>query len=406
MSYGLIGLGSMGSNLALNISKKQKLHIYNRSYEKVSYTIKKSNFSQNLIGHKDIEKMVAKMEQPRTIITLLPHGKATFDVIDDLVNHLEPDDTIIDSANEHHKAGKFLEKLCNIEEVNFLGVGMSGGSDGALNGPGIMVGGQKEVFEQHEEFLNTFCGNVVHINNDPSSGHYTKMVHNGIEYAMLQGISDMFSYLNQDKEIMKQFINECFYTEVNGFLIENTMKVLHEYNLDEIADVASMNNTGLWCSQVAMENVIPLPLISNGVNGRLYSQYKNIQANQKKNFYIDIESAVKTLKLIYAYSILEGLSLLDIKNIVTKKAQYSWSKGTIIQCEMIQFSREQLNNIIEQNIKDARRVYMQCIHYEISVPVLSNAIDFYDFTHEKKTSISLLMAQRHKFGEHQYTKLT
>tara|TARA_B100001094_G_scaffold330601_1_gene396204 strand:- start:929 stop:2149 length:1221 start_codon:yes stop_codon:yes gene_type:complete len=401
MSYGLIGLGAMGSNLALNISKKQKLYIYDRTYAKVKSTIK-TGTSTNLIGHKTMEDMISKMENPRTIITLLPQGKPTFELINNLVNILDKDDTIIDSANEHYKAGTLLEELCEIEDVNFLGIGMSGGSKGALNGPGIMVGGKEKTFKTQQKYLNSFCENVVHINDDPSSGHYAKMVHNGIEYGMLQGICDIFSYLNQDPEIMKEFLLNCFNSEIDGLLIQNAVDVLNEYNLDDIQDIASMNNTGLWCSQIAMENMIPLPIISNGVNARIYSKYKDNNNEIRTNIDIDTESAVKALEFIYAYSILEGISLLDIKNIERSKAQFSWSKGTIIECKMIEYSRQRLLEKIELNVKSARRVFLQCVFYEIPVPVLSNAIDFYDFTHETKTSISLLMAQRNKFGEHKY----
>ena len=399
MSYGLIGLGTMGSNLALNISKKNKLHVYNRSYDKTKQLMKNDKL-KNIVGYETIESMVENMETPRTIITLLPHGVISFDTIDDTIKYLDPNDTIIDSANEHYKAGNMLENLCEYSNVNFLGVGMSGGAEGALNGPGIMVGGKKETFDKNEEFLNSFCKNVVHINEDPSSGHYTKMVHNGIEYAMLQGLSDIFAYVNQDVEIMKELMNECIHSEIDGFLIHNTINVLHEYNLKHVTDIAEMNNTGLWCSQYALENTIPLPLINNGVSARIYSNYKSNKTTKSKNMLIDINLAVNALKVIFAFSIKEGLGLLDLKQVDYSKGQNAWSKGTIIECNMIRFSKEQLDDIIELNIKGARRVLVQCIFYGISVPVLSNAIDFYDFSHNDKTSINLLMAQRNKFGQH------
>jgi 6-phosphogluconate dehydrogenase len=277
MSYGIIGLGTMGSNLAVNISKKHKIHLYNRTHAKTVKTIKKGN-SDSMIGHDSILNMINHMESPRTIITMLPHGSVNFENIKHTSNLLNSSDTIIDCANEHYIQSFKNSNVCEKNSVNYLGVGMSGGANGALNGPAIMVGGQMHIYEKQKDFLKSFCTNVVYLNSNPDSGHFTKMVHNGIEYSMLQIFADIYGYLNNNKQSMKTFLEkiETNHSDLYGYLGICAKKVLEIYELPNISDKAQMNDTGLWCVQYAYENKLNTPTMHSAVMTR-------ISSNMEKN---------------------------------------------------------------------------------------------------------------------------
>jgi 6-phosphogluconate dehydrogenase len=151
MSIGLIGLGSIGSNLALNIQKKHDVHVYNRSPEKTRTLMKKS---VGIYGHKSVCEMLSKMESPRTIITALPYGTATDTIVSFLSKTMTPGDTIVDCSNEYFETSRHRESMCNGQDIKYLGVGLSGGTRGALNGPCLMIGGQKKVYQDHEDFFS------------------------------------------------------------------------------------------------------------------------------------------------------------------------------------------------------------------------------------------------------------
>ena len=409
MSYGIIGLGKMGSNLALNISNKHKLHLYNRSSAKVDNTIKKGKRG-SMKGHKTILQMTQSMERPRTILTMLPHGETTNEIISHTLKLIEPGDTIIDCANEFYKESSLREKLCDKYQVNYLGTGMSGGASGALNGPAVMVGGRASAFMQQKDYLNAFCKNVVHVNNDADSGHFTKMVHNGIEYVMLQAIADMYAYFNYDYDYTSAVLRRCSSenSEMNGYLTRSAFNVLDNcddmYNMDKIRDVAHMNDTGLWCVEYAYKNGICTPTMHSAVQARIASNFpKNTEAiGQRCNYNIDLDAAYNALRLVYAMSVYEGLMLINHKRIDEKKAQDAWSAATIIECPMIMCSKRKLMGIADESIYKARMFLIECVRNGVPVPSVSAAIQHHDFINQKKTQMNLIMAQRHYFGQHEF----
>lgn len=401
MSYGIIGLGAMGSNLALNISKNHKLHLYNRSKVKVDATIAQGKKGQ-MRGYDTMLQMTQSMESPRTIISMLPHGKVSHTTFKHISRLLDPGDTIIDCANEHYVQSQSNEKLFEHYQVNYLGAGMSGGAKGALNGPALMVGGKTPIYNRQSDFLNSFSANCVHVNDTPDSGHFTKMVHNGVEYVMLQAIADVYAYFNYNDEFMNAVLRRCNNKSsvLYGYLTQSAFNVIDNYDLANVTDIAAMNNTGLWCVNYANAHGLNVPAMTSSVQARTMSKLPKCGYSQRKNTQVDLDAAYQTLQFVFSISILEGLSLIKHKRINVKKAQESWSTKTIIECPMIQCSEEQLNEIADSSIHKSRLLLLECIRNGVPVPSVSAAIGYHDFIHQPHTQMSLIMAQRNYFGQH------
>lgn len=400
MSFGLIGLGKMGANLALNISKKHDLSIYNRSYQKTAHVLTREGTTR-LKGFETIEDFVDSMEAPRTIITMLPNN-VKFDII---LDKLDPGDTLIDCANELYGVSHLKNQECREHEVHYLGVGMSGGAQGALEGPAIMIGGSTEIYYKHKEFLESFSKNSVFISDDSGSGHFTKMVHNGIEYSMLQVIADVYSYVNKDKDMFELLIRTCP-DEVKGYLTKSTLKVLGTYDIDNISDKCDMNSTGLWCSQYALDNSIPLPTMTSSVQQRIWSSSKKRGEYKSYNRRVNIILAKSVLCFVYAMAFHEGLTLVEHQELELERVQQAWSKATIIECPMTKLSKVELGAIMNDNVRNVRKFCIESIASGTSVPVVLNALAYYDFVIQKDSQMSLIMAQRNYFGQHPFIQKT
>ena len=392
MSFGLIGLGKMGANLALNISKNRDLHVYNRTTAK-TFHLCKGNGSR-LNGYSDIETFMENAQTPRNIITMLPNGVD----FDNFLPLMSPGDVIIDCANEHYDVSISKNKRCSEWDVDYLGVGMSGGALGALHGPAVMIGGNEEVWKRNKNFFESFCNNTVYIGSEPDMGHFTKMVHNGIEYSMLQCIADIYSYCNHDNDITREILHGCD----QGYLTETAQEVLKTYSIDNIVDECKMNNTGLWCSQYALEHNIPLTTIHTSVQYRINSCRKS-DFHWKKNKLSqpNIHDARGAIRFVFALAFLEGIALVKDKGIDPYKASQAWSKFTIIRCDMSQFTEKELLLEMYRNVHHIRNIVKRCVHLGINIPVLSAALQYYEFTHTTQTQMSLIMAQRNYFGNHE-----
>jgi 6-phosphogluconate dehydrogenase len=395
MSHGLIGLGAMGANLARNIQKNDKLHVYNRSQDKVNALVYEC---PNIKGHKTILEMISHMDTPRTVITMLPHGEPTQDMINILVRYMSPDDIIVDCSNENHKTSRMRGSICREHSVKYLGSGMSGGAMGALNGPALMVGGPRGAYDHNKDFFKSFCKNVTYMGSGYGDGHYTKMVHNGVEYGMLQGMADVYAYCNQDNDAMSKIMEHLADTDIDGYITNCGVEVLKKYDIHNIADIAEMNNTGLWCSQLGYEYRIPTPVMNSAVNTRITSKYiKAVETNETNNTGFDTGVAANALRFVFAASISEGYDLMKPLVIDKKLITNAWSHGTIIDCPLIRGNYEE---VMDETVEQARAFVLQCTYSGIPCPSVQAALTQYDFTHQSKTSLNFLMAQRNFFGQH------
>lgn len=388
----------MGKNLALNISKDRKLHVYNRTPTKTLQLVENND---NLLGYSTIKDFIDNVERPRTIVTMLPNGVN----FEDMIVHMDQGDTIIDCSNEHYDVSLEKSKYCDEHDIDYLGVGMSGGAQGALHGPAVMIGGKRDVFQKHETFFNEFCNNSVWVGPEADCGHFTKMVHNGIEYSMLQGIADIYSATGHNRHytitILKKF---------DSYLTNTAIEVLNDYNVENIVDECDMNGTGLWCSQYAYKHQLPLTTIHTAVQYRINS--KNNVFDKKKNNYIGVVPSSllsNSLEFVFALAFYEGLYLLEHKGINLERAQKAWSKSTIIESSYTKKSFEELENIMSKNLRDIRCLVYNCSILGLSVPIISASLQYYEFMKKEKSQMSLVSAQRNYFGNHDicfHNKLT
>ena len=396
MSLGLIGLGSIGGNLALNIQKSRELNVCNRSPEKIAAIVKQTS---QVKGYENAEEMVSDMKTPRTIITALPHGEATDTMVKKLSSVLSEGDTIVDCSNEFYRTSRNRGAFCQSKGIEYLGTGLSGGAEGARTGPALMIGGPAHAFEKHEDLFKSFAKSVAYMGQDYGVGHFTKMVHNGVEYGMLQGIADVYTYCNQDEYYMTQVLRDVRGTEVDGYLTQSAMKVLKSYKIHKIADIGHMNNTGLWCSEIGLEYGIPTPTINSAVNTRFTSRHvKALNTCQHLNYAFDPRIGVNALRFVFATSILEGFDLMHTRHVTDDSIVGAWSSGTIIECPMI---AADCRSILEETMDDARILVMYCTSVGIPCPAIQAALAQYDFTHQTSTSMKFIMAQRNYFGQHE-----
>jgi 6-phosphogluconate dehydrogenase len=395
MSHGIIGIGTMGYNLALNLDKKFDMHVFNRSPEKMKELLKCTTKTK---GHESICEMVHSMKKPRTIMTVVPHGEPSNDVIQHLTKTLEPADTIIDCSNEHYNVSHKRADYCSSRNIKYLGAGI-----GALCGPGMMLGGPRSYYDEQKDFLNSFSTNLVYMGPSAGDGHYTKMVHNGIKYGMLQGMADVFAYCDQNIGYMKHVLSVLHDTDVDGTIIRYAHEVLAKYDMNEISDVAEIDGTGIWCTQAGLEMGIPTPIISSAVNARVASQYtRSIETYQKPIPFFDAILAAHALRFLFAMVINEGYDLASSRPIKQKKFKKAWSKGTIIECPMI---TADLSKVIDHTVGDARTFVMHCMRSGVPCPAIQAALTHYDFISQRKTSMNFVMAQRNFFGKHKVIKI-
>lgn len=389
MSIGLNGLGKMGKNLALNISQGRRLHVYNRTPSKMLQLVENTD---NISGYLTTEEFIKNIERPRSVIAMLPNGVG----FDDMIVHMDKGDTILDCANEHYDVSVQKSLYCESHGIEYLGVGMSGGAQGALNGPAVMIGGRSDVFMKHKNFLNSICNNCVWVGPEADCGHFTKMVHNGIEYSMLQCIADIYSATGHNKyytiSVLKKF---------GGYLTNSAIEVFNKYDIEKIVDKCEMNGTGLWCSQYAYKHQLPLTTMHTAVQYRINSNNKLFK--KKKNNYLGVvpsQLLSGSLEFVFALAFYEGLYLLEHKGINIERAQKAWSKSTIIESEFTEKSFEELELIMSKNLRNVRCLVYNCSMLGLSVPIISASLNYYEFMKKDNTQMSLVSAQRNYFGNH------
>ena len=450
----VIGLGYVGLPIALAFARKFSVIGFDLKQERADKLEAAAKPGTIVKGTTSISEMAASLKTPRKIMMLVPAGKPVDDVIQNLLPYLEPDDILIDGGNSFYKDTlKRIEYLHN-KNIHFFGMGVSGGEAGARFGTSMMPGGDKEAYQYLKPILESIAAKVddtpcVAYMGNNAAGHYVKMVHNGIEYAMMQLISEVYDFLirsanstNEDLHVLFKKWNEGV---LQSFLIEVTAEVFktgddsttekNDYLLDKILDVAGAKGTGKWTSQEAMDLALPIPTIDMAVAMRDISVYKDqrIKASQLykqeiKRINIDdvIQDLEKALAFSFIISYVQGLSMIakaseiHSMNIPLPDVIKVWKGGCIIRSALLKnFSNAFTKNPTLENIlldaeiamlmksleESARRIVTLAIDARVPVSAMSSAISYYDAFLSERLPINLVQAQRDFFGAHTYKRI-
>src|SRR5665213_583363 len=334
---GMVGLGVMGRNLVLNMADKGfSAAGYDKDNAKVEALWKESD-KRDIYGAEDVESVIALLKKPRAIMMLVPAGAPVDSVIRDLLPHLDKGDLIIDAGNSHFKDTDLRTSALAAKGIQFLGVGVSGGEEGARHGPSIMPGGTKEAYKRVRALLEAAAAKV---NGEPcvtwlgpgSSGHFVKMVHNGIEYGTMQLISETYDLMKRGMGLNDDEIRDVYTFwnkgELNSYLVEITGQIFAKQDektgkrlIDEILDVAKQKGTGMWTSQSAMELQVPIPTIDLAVSMRDLSVFEKEREQASttyqrpiRRFTGDRDTFIKQLgRALYAGMVItyaQGMALL------------------------------------------------------------------------------------------------
>lgn len=451
---GLIGLAVMGENLVLNMERNGfTVAVYNRTTEKVDNFINSRGKGKNIIGCHSIEELVSSLETPRKIMLMVKAGKPVDDFIQLLISHLEKGDIIIDGGNSHFpdtiRRTKYLEE----KGLMFIGTGVSGGEEGALNGPSIMPGGSPKAWQFVKPIFQSIAAKVEDGTpccdwvGENGAGHFVKMVHNGIEYGDMQLITEAYQImkdlLGMNADEMHQVFKEWNEGELQSYLIEITRDILAFKDedgqplVDKILDTAGQKGTGKWTVIASLDTGSPLTLIGEAVYARSLSALKDdrVEASKiltgpkpkfegnKTAFIEDLRKALYASKLV---SYAQGYVLMKYAakefgwNLNYGGIALMWRGGCIIRSSFLGKIKEafdknpELNNLLldpffKEKILSSqeawRRVVATAVTNGIWIPALSTALNYFDGYRNDRLPANLLQAQRDYFGAHTYERI-
>ncbi|PGT98675.1 MULTISPECIES: NADP-dependent phosphogluconate dehydrogenase [Bacillus cereus group] len=452
---GVVGVGVMGKSLALNFeSKGYSVALYDISKEKVNEIIEE-NRGKNMVGTHMVEEFVNSLESPRKILLMVNAGEITDKAIDSLLPYLDKGDILIDGGNTYFVDTIRRNKRLAEEGINFIGAGVSGGEEGALKGPSIMPGGQKDAYEKVKDMLENISAKV----NDEhccsyigpnGAGHYVKMVHNGIEYGDMQLICEAYFFLKQTLDLTAEEFHEIFAEwnkgELNSYLIEITADIFTKKDeetgkplVDVILDTAGQKGTGKWTSQSALDLGISLPIITESVFARCISALKEERVHASKLLSgpkdkpalgIEkaelIEAVRQGLYMSKICSYAQGFTQLKAAseeydwNLDFGSISMLWRGGCIIRAAFLQNIKEAyekntdlpnllldpyFKEIVESYQGGLRQIISLAVQQGIPVPAFSAAISYYDSYRTATLPANLLQAQRDYFGAHTYKRV-
>ena len=453
-NIGLIGVGVMGENLVMNIeSRGYTVACYDLLLDKTRAFVEGRAKGKNIIGTYSLEEFVNSLEKPRKIMIMIKAGSPVDSVIESLIPLLDKGDILVDGGNSHFpdtiRRCEYLES----KGLLYLGMGVSGGEEGALKGPSLMPGGSKEAWNEVKEIFQAISAKLssgeaccTYIGPD-GAGHFVKMVHNGIEYGDMQLICEAYDLmrklLGMTPDEMHKVFSEWNKGDLDSYLIEITADILAYKDtdgnplVDKIMDRAGQKGTGKWTSIAALDEGVPLTLISEAVYARCLSaikeervnasnKFKSVEPNfvgSKEEFIKDISKALYAAKIIsYAqgYSLMKSAAKTYNWNLNYGGIALTWRGGCIIRSRFLGKINEAYTNNpeLENLMLDAyfkeelekaeasfRKVIAAAVLNGIPVPALSSALAYFDGYKSANLPANLLQAQRDYFGAHTYERV-
>jgi 6-phosphogluconate dehydrogenase len=453
-SFGVIGLAVMGENLALNVERNGfPVSVYNRSRDKTDAFMQKRAGGKNVVPTYTIEEFVASLERPRKILIMVKAGAPVDAVIEQLKPLLDEGDILIDGGNSLFSDTARRAKELEAAKFTFIGMGVSGGEEGALNGPSLMPGGTESAYQYLEPILTRIAAQVqdgacVTYIGPGGAGHYVKMVHNGIEYGDMQLIAEAYDLLKNVVGLNHQQLHQVFSEwnttpELNSYLIEITADIFKKIDPDTglplvevILDAAGQKGTGRWTVTDALEQGIAIPTIIAAVNARIMSSFKGErmsasqqlagptpQFNGNQKAFVDAVRDALYCSKICSYA--QGMALLSAAsktygyNLKLDECARIWKGGCIIRAGFLGkiqsafIENPELPNLLmapefKQTILDRqtawREVVSQAALNGIAVPAFSASLDYFDSYRRDRLPQNLTQAQRDYFGAHTYLR--
>ncbi|WP_067840911.1 NADP-dependent phosphogluconate dehydrogenase [Amphibacillus sediminis] len=455
--FGVIGLAVMGKNLALNVeSRGYSVSVFNRTYKKTEDFLANEAKGKRFFGAKTIEEFVDSLEKPRKIMLMVQAGPATDATIETLKPLLDDGDILIDGGNTFFQDTIRRNKELDQSGIHFIGTGVSGGEEGALKGPSIMPGGQKEAYDLVAPIFEAISAKV---NGDPcvtyigpnGAGHYVKMVHNGIEYGDMQLICEAYFMLKHILGLSADELHQVFAEwnkgELDSYLIEITADIFTKKDdetgkpmIDVILDTAGQKGTGKWTSQSALDLGVPLPVVTESVFARFISAMKDerVKASKMLNGPSAHDTPYQGDKDELIEAIRQALYMSKITSYAQGFAQMraaseenDWDLnygeiamifrgGCIIRAQFLQKIKDAYDRdpklanlmldqyfkeIIEKYQVSLRKVLTIAIERGIPVPGFASALAYYDSYRTETLPANLLQAQRDYFGAHTYQRI-
>jgi 6-phosphogluconate dehydrogenase len=447
---GIAGLGVMGRNFLLNLAD-HNFNVVGYDIDEKKVESLKGDSSSRIQSTGNIDEFVNCLRRPRAIMLLVPAGVPVDSAIKSLVNHLQPGDIIIDAGNSYFKDTDHRINDLEARNIQFMGTGVSGGEEGARNGPSIMPGGSETAWERVRPMFEAAAAKVngmpcVSLLGSGSSGHFVKMVHNGIEYGIMQLIAETYDImkrgLNMNDDQLHDVYNDWNNSELNSYLVGITADIFQVADEDggdrlvnKILDVAGQKGTGMWTSQSAMELQVPVPSIDAAVMMRNLSVYKK----QRQQIGKTLDKQVKRFrgeehitKLKYALytgmiiTYAQGMSLLSAASskygygLKLKEVSRVWKGGCIIRSALLNDISEAFsdkpdlpNLLLDSDISlkiikynpYLREVTALASQMAIPVPSMMASLGYLDAISSEWLPANLVQAQRDYFGAHTYERV-
>ena len=438
--FGIIGVGRIGSSLARNMSSNGiKVSLYDKSFD--TSTDIQTHYSEleSSLVFNDINKFISSISLPRKVLVLVPSGPSLDEVISLCIKNLDSNDILIDAGNTNPTISFKNHQKIKSKNLLYLGMGISGGVEGVLKGPSIMIGGDLKAFNEVKSIFSKITSNTINrsksfeLFGDSNQGHFVKMVHNGIEYVEMQLISSIYYLMIKSNKYKYDDIAKIFKkwskSDLNSYLLEiSSIKLLEKIDgnflLDIIDDKADDNGTGRWMLKYGVDLGCSLSMLNAALDSRFISKNNNVRLKFSNSIKKDIsEYEINISSLADAYSFcrlinyVQAFLLIDSANqsygwdISISKALNVWSNGSIIKSDLINtlYKDYSVDDILDDKkiIKTLNELKPRLIDVlnltlknDVSLPCFSEALIYINQISSLSLSTKLIQAQRNHFGSH------
>jgi len=450
---GVIGLAVMGQNLALNLERNgYQVAVYNRTSERTRQFLTERGQEKRLVGCETLAELAAHLKRPRRVLMMVKAGNPVDQVIAELLPYLEPGDILIDGGNSFFRDTERRLQEVEAKGLLYLGMGISGGEEGALKGPSLMPSGHRQAYQVLEGMLQAIAAKVdgepcVTYLGHGGGGHYVKMVHNGIEYADMQLIAETYDLLRRGLGLKAEQISQTFAAwnqgALNSYLIEITAEIFRVVDglsaaplVEMILDVAEQKGTGKWTSEEALDLGVPIPTLQAAVEARSLSAQRSLRleiahhlgetlpaSTSPSPSLAALEQALYAAKIC---SYAQGMALLaqasqtygygfDLSEVAR-----IWRGGCIIRARLLEDIRRAyrqdptllnliLSPFFRQALMNAQVAWRETIQFGVGrgipLPAMSAALAYFDSLRSERLPANLIQAQRDYFGAHTYRRI-